>query len=206
MPIRAVIFDFGGVLMRTEDQSPRQELAARLGVTREQLYYHIFDSPSARQATLGEISAGQHWENVRQALGLSPEEFPAVRAAFWAGDRLDAGLVDYIRSLRPQRKTALLSNAWDDLHGYLVEPLGIADAFDELVISAEVGAAKPDERIYRLALERLDVSPQQAVFVDDYMDNITSASQQGLQAIHFCSTEQTKADLERLLNSTILPE
>ncbi len=59
MPIRAVIFDFGGVLMRTEDQSPRQELAARLGVTREQLYYHIFDSPSARQATLGEISAGQ---------------------------------------------------------------------------------------------------------------------------------------------------
>ena len=202
MSIRAVIFDFGGVLVRTEDPTPRRELAARLGLTREQIYYHVFDSPSARQATLGQISADEHWEAIHLGMGLAMEDFPSVQQAFWGGDRLDFDLVDYIRSLRPRYKTGLLSNAWSDLREMLTERWKIADAFDALVISAEVGIAKPDPLIFSLVLEQLDVSAAEAVFVDDFIVNIEAAQACGLHSVHFRSPDQAKAELGILLGET----
>ena len=199
MSIRAVIFDLGGVLVRTEDPAPRRELATRLGLTREQIYYHVFDSPSARQATLGQISTDEHWEAIRLGMGLALEDFPTVRQAFWGGDRLDYDLVDYIRSLRPRYKTGLLSNAWGDLREMLTERWKIADAFDVLVISAEVGIAKPDALIFSLALERLGVSAEEAVFVDDFVENIEAARAYGLHTVHFRMPDQARVELGRLL-------
>lgn len=200
MSIRAVIFDLGGVILRTEDQTPRARLVERLGISREQMYYHVFDSPSAQQATVGKMSAVSHWEAVRQALGLSPEEFPSVMEDFWAGDRLDTDLVSEIRLLRPRYKTALLSNAWDNLRQALERDWGIADAFDEMFISAELGLAKPDSRIYRLALERLNVAPPEAVFVDDFLDNVIAARQLGIHTVHFRNPAQALGELRALLD------
>ena len=200
MPIRAVIFDLGGVLVRTEDPTPRARLAERLGKSPAELSRIIFDEESARQATLGAITTQEHWETVRWKLGLSPEEFPVVPVEFWGGDTLDKDLVGYIRALRPRYKTALLSNAWDDLRQVLEEYWKIADAFDGIFISAEVGLLKPDPRIYQLALERLGVAPEEAVFVDDFTENVAGARAVGMQAIHFRDSQQARADLEAALD------
>jgi epoxide hydrolase-like predicted phosphatase len=200
--IRAVIFDMGGVLVRTEDPGPRGRLAERLQLSPAELSALVFDSDSSVQATVGKITAQAHWEAVRQALKLSAEEFPSVPEYFWGGDRLDTGLVDYLRALRPRYRTALLSNAWDDLRAYLVDLWKIVDAFDELIISAEVGLAKPDPQIYRLAVERLGVAPEEAVFVDDFPANVEGARAAGLYAIQFRNREQALADLEALLSSS----
>ena len=200
MSIRAVIFDLGGVLVRTEERAPRQQLAARLGMTYEQLSSLVFDSPSARLAMQGKIAPEAHWETVRAALALSPQELSVVRSDFWAGDVLDSGLVDTLRALRPRYKTALLSNAWGDLRQALASEWKIADVFDELVISAEVGLLKPAPRIYQLALERLGVAPQEAVFMDDFTENVAGARAVGMHAIHFRDSGQARADLEAVLD------
>jgi epoxide hydrolase-like predicted phosphatase len=199
--IRAVIFDLGGVLVRTEDPSPRQRLADRLNLSYAELSSLVFDSDSSIQATLGKISTQAHWEAIRLALNLAPEELSSVPEHFWGGDRLDTVLVDYLRSLRPRYRTALLSNAWDDLRPYLVNYWKIADAFDELIISAEVGLAKPDANIYRLAVERLGAAPEEAVFVDDFPANVVGAQAAGLHAIQFRNREQALAELEALLDA-----
>lgn len=199
MLIRAVIFDLGGVLVRTEDLSPRRKLAERLGMTYEEISRLIFEDRSAIQATLGRVTTKEHWETVRAALDMDPEDFPSVPLEFWGGDRLDTDLVEYIRSLRPRYKTGLLSNAWDNLRNVLIEDWKIADAFDEMIISAEVGMAKPDRRIYRLAADRLGVEPQEAVFIDDVLENIKAARAAGLRGIHFQSRAQTLAELEGML-------
>jgi epoxide hydrolase-like predicted phosphatase len=200
MSIRAVIFDLGGVLVRTEDPAPRARLAARLGMSPAELSQIIFDNETARQATVGAITTQEHWEAVRWKLHLSPEEFPVVPVEFWGGDTLDRDLVDYIRALRPRYKTALLSNAWDDLRQVLEEYWKIADAFDEIFISAEAGLAKPDPRLYRLALARLQVDPPEAVFVDDFPENVAGALAVGMQAIQFRSPEQALAELAQVLD------
>jgi epoxide hydrolase-like predicted phosphatase len=198
--IHAVIFDLGGVLVRTEDPAPRARLAARLGMSPAELSRTIYDSESAILATRGEITTESHLESLRQALGLTPEDFPAVPTEFWGGDTVDSVLVDYVRSLRPRYKTALLSNAWDNLRRVIEEEWQFTDAFDEIVISAEVGMAKPDRGIYQLALSRLEVEPEAAVFVDDFQENIEGALAVGMQAIRFRSHEQIMEDLGKLLN------
>jgi glucose-1-phosphatase len=115
MAIRAVIFDMGGVLLRTEDKGPRERMAARMGLTYETLSRHIFDSETALLATVGKVTSQDHWKAVQAALRLQDEELLRLKDEFWEGDRLDLTLIDYIRSLRSRYKTGLLSNAWDEL-------------------------------------------------------------------------------------------
>jgi epoxide hydrolase-like predicted phosphatase len=200
MAIRAVVFDFGGVLVRTEDRTPRQRLADSLGMTYDQVNDLIFESESARRATVGEITTQEHWETLRSKLDLSEDEFPRVPKEFFGGDVLDEALMDYIRGLRPRYKTALLSNAWDDLRGVVTTEWQIADAFDELVISAEVGVAKPETGIYEVTLQRLNVAPTEAVFVDDFPRNIAGAQAVGMKAILFQDSIQVRVELDRLLH------
>jgi len=200
MTIRAVYFDLGGVIVRTGDREPRTKLAERLGMTYEELAKAVFENESSLRASLGAISPAEHWAEVSQRLGLPPSEAAVARHEFFAGDSLDLDLVNFIRSLRPKYRTGLLSNAWSDMRAYLVSQK-IEDAFDQLIISAEVGIMKPDARIFQLALEKLGVAPTEAVFVDDFAVNIEGARAVGMYAIQFTQPDRTLEELKQLLNN-----
>ena len=72
-------------------------------------------------------------------------------------------------------------------------------AFHHIVISAEVGMMKPEQRIYEHTLEKVGVAPGEAVFIDDMPDNIAAAKAVGMHGIRFVSREQALAELEALL-------
>jgi FMN phosphatase YigB (HAD superfamily) len=67
------------------------------------------------------------------------------------------------------------------------------------VISGEVGIRKPAPDIYILAARRIDVPPQQCVFVDDLPFNLEPAAKLGMATIHHVTSERTIAELSRLL-------
>ena len=199
MAIKAVIWDLGGVLLRTADLSSRQALADRLGKPRHELENLVFSGDSGDRAQLGEISADEHWENIRRALALDAAGIDEFRRQFWEGDQLDVELVDHIRSLRGRYKTGLLSNAFSDLRQVVTSLLNFSDAFDDMVISAELHLVKPDARIYQVALRRLGAEPEEAIFIDDMLRNVEGARSQGMNAIHFRQRAQALAELEELL-------
>jgi epoxide hydrolase-like predicted phosphatase len=163
----------------------------------------VFSGDSGDRAQLGEITVDEHWENIRRILGLDAARIGEFQRQFWGGDRLDGELVDYIRRLRGRYKTGLLSNAFSDLRQVTTTMLNISDAFDEMVISAEIHLMKPDPRIYQYALRRLGVAPPEAVFIDDMLQNVEGARSQGIYAIHFRQRAQAWVDLERLLNGGV---
>jgi epoxide hydrolase-like predicted phosphatase len=196
--IKAMIFDFGSVLVQMGDEAPRWALAEQLGVSLKDLYRLIFDSETAARAMVGELTIDQHWQAVVAALGVPPDELPAVKAQFWEADWVNQELVEYIRRLRPDYKVGLLSNAWDDLRQVMQERFHFNGLFDDLVISAEVGLAKPDPRIFHLAVERLGVKPSEALFVDDVLANVEAARGVGLQAIHYRDNPQLFNDIKTL--------
>lgn len=198
MSIKAVFFDLGGVIVRTEYQAPRQHLAERLGMEYDDLVRTVFDSPSARQATIGEVTTEEHWAAVMKRLKQPTSEAKTIRDEFFAGDVTDRGLLEFIRSLRGKYKTGLISNAWDDLRTRIVEEK-FDDAFDHLTISAEVGVAKPSAKIYQFALKQLDVSPSEAVFVDDFIENIEGCEKLGIKGVHFKNPEDAMQQLKALL-------
>ena len=196
--IHAVLFDLGGVILRTEYQAPREHLAERLHVTYEDLDKIVFAGESARLASLGSISVAQHWETVVSRLGRPQSEIDQIRTEFFAGDVLDRDLVGFIRSLRPRRKTGLISNGWPDLRDYISRQ-HFEDAFDTLVISAEVGMMKPRREIYELALHNLGVEPPQTALVDDAPENVRAAAELGMRGIVFESPAQVRGELAALL-------
>ena len=89
-------------------------------------------------------------------------------------------------------RTALLSNA---------DKLGdddIADLFDTVVLSGQVGFGKPDVRIYLLTAERLGLTPEECVFVDDMVSNVRGAVRAGMVGVHHRDVDTTLMELNAL--------
>ena len=200
MTIRAVFFDLGGVIVRTEYQAPRQQLAERLGMEYDDLDKIVFNSETGLQASTGAITSQQHWEAVMKRLKRPLEEMTSIRDAFFAGDIVDRDTLAFLRSLRGTHTTGLISNAWSDLREYMMREKMI-DAFDHIIISAEVGVAKPDPKIFQVALEKAGVSPGEAVFVDDFYVNIEGCEKVGIKGIHFKDAESAMKQLKQLLSA-----
>jgi putative hydrolase of the HAD superfamily len=199
--IKGVIFDVGGVLLRTHDQGSRRKWETRLGLKSGELAFLVFDSELGRQAQLGQASLEEVWAWIGTHLGLSGKQLSNLMRDFWSGDRLDEELCGYIRGLRPRYRTGMLSNNWAPDGRAMAQELGIADCFDVFVTSAEIGVMKPDPRIYQVALDRLGITPPEGIFVDDFAVNVEAARQLGLRTIHFLDPAEARDELDMLLTS-----
>lgn len=199
--IKVVIWDMGGVILRSEDKTPRKKLAEQYGLTLDEIYTLVFNSESANLATLGRINETEHWKQVGRSLKITGEVLQEFQDQFWAGDRLDQDLIDYIKSLQSSCKTALLSNAWSGAREVLTNHKPCMDAFQYSIFSCEVGLAKPDPAIYNKILGLTEVEPAGAIFVDDVQVNIDAANDVGIHGVRFFNSAQAREDVNFLLNS-----
>lgn len=199
--IKALIFDMGGVLLRTVDSAPREALCQRYGFDQKRLFDVVFISESSQKAEIGEKPDHEHWDWALNELGIPQDERKTFIEQFWAGDRMDYDLLDFINSLRPAIRTGLLSNAWLNTRDNVTRHWGSLDRyFDVVIFSAEAGVRKPAPEFFHWLLQRLGAAPEEAIFVDDYGGNIRAAEALGMHAVKFCSPEQAKQDVLDLLN------
>ena len=196
--IRAIVFDFGGVLMRTEDPAGRRQWEARLGLAEYDLDRAVFHSEAAIQATLGAATEAAIWENVASVYRLSPEQLAELQTDFWSGDKLDQELLALLAALRPEYKTAILSNYWPNGRELIGRTCGLEHIVDVIIISSEERLAKPDPRLYQRVTERLDVAPAETVLVDDFAANIDGARAAGWRTIHYRAGMDVRTALGQL--------
>jgi putative hydrolase of the HAD superfamily len=118
-------------------------------------------------------------------------------------DRLFAGsspeepmLEAVLRARRAGVRTGLISNSWGTRR---YDRPQLAELFDGVVISGEVGIRKPAPEIYRLGAEKIGLSAQECVFVDDLPFNLEPAAELGMATVHHVQSKQTIEQLEELL-------
>jgi epoxide hydrolase-like predicted phosphatase len=116
-------------------------------------------------------------------VGPDPAMLEAVRAARAAGIR-----------------TGLISNSWGTRR---YDRAMLAELFDGVVISGEIGMRKPAPEMYRLGAERAGAAPEACVYVDDLVFNLPPAAELGMATVHHTSAETTVPELERLLGVTL---
>ncbi len=201
-PFKAILWDLGGVLLRTEDWEPRHCLDRMLNLPNGKIYELVFESEMSRKATVGEATNDDLWMWVGEQLELSSDKLTVVRDEFWSGDQIDMDLIRSIRARKAGTKMGLLSNGWPSTRRFLEDRWHIADIFDDIIVSAEVGLAKPDQRIYQLALDRLGVEAEQTIFIDDFDENIQGARELGIHGILFQDPQIVMEELKGLLNIT----
>jgi glucose-1-phosphatase len=199
--IKAIIFDMGGVLLRTCDETPRKELAEELGISVEHLKQEVFFSDSAIRSEEGYLDKYQHWEKILDRLNKSnANRVKKYDEQFWSGDYLDESLVEYLGKLKTIFKLGLISNAFQGARNWIESHYQFMQSFDYSIFSYEIHLRKPDARIYHYACSEMGVTPKQSVFVDDMLVNVDGARAAGLFAIQYKNKQQLEIELSKITN------
>ena len=196
--IKAIIFDIGGVLIRTHDRSHRNNLEDRLGLPRGESEILVFNGEMGRKAQHGEISSAELYGWIQTHLKLDDAGIAQFKYEFWAGDQLDVDLVNYIRQLRKKYTVCVISNFMDELPHMLKTDFPAADAFHFTVVSAHVGVMKPNPFIFEYTLKLLNLQPEETVFIDDFQHNIDGCKAVGMHGILFKPNIDLKVSLEEI--------
>ena len=199
MVVKAILIDFGGVLVRTKDQGSRRFWEIQLNLAQGELARLVFESDIARQATLGLLPERAIWDHIAKVLKLDYHQIMDLEFDFWKYDELDFDLRDYFKSLRPTYKIGILSNAWLNARQLFSEKYHLEEVVDDMIISAEVGLAKPDPKIYRIAANKLGVKLEETIFIDDMPENVAVAESIGMVGIHFQNTLELIKSIHRFL-------
>lgn len=185
--IKAIVLDIGGVLIRTEDRTCREELEVKYHLSKGGVDKLVFNSEASFASTLGTTDPNAIWQNVATQLMLNSEALEEFKQAFWQGDRVDQDLIEFLQDCRPMYKTAFLSNAWLHTRAVLEEKYGIKEdlTVDHILISSELGVAKPDPRIFKILSETIACEFFEILFVDDFIENIKAAINLSIETIHY---------------------
>ena len=198
--INTVIFDIGGVLLRTINSKPREAIAERFGVTRAELETFIFMSKTSLLSEVGELSDKEHWETVLRHFNQPVGDHLKVHDEYFSGDAIDQELLAFAVSLKPDCQLGLLSNAWVNARPLLKRHYDFIDVFDVSVFSCEVGMRKPDPAIFKVMLEKMCAGAENVVFIDDIQANVEGAKSVGLHAIRYTDTQTVIASVKTMLN------
>jgi putative hydrolase of the HAD superfamily len=198
---RAVLFDLGGVLIPWPRPDYFERWAVRFGVDPTRVRELLFHGADVEAANIGRISAEEYCRRCSDRVSVAEAHVFALLETAFAGEALNEPLVEYIRAMSSRVRVGALTNNWSFARANLAR-CGMAELFEVVINSAEEGVQKPDRRIYEIALERLGLPASEVVFVDDREENVIAARELGMSGIVFRTTEQTIADLERLLGET----
>lgn len=195
MRVKTLLVDVGGVLLSSNPafwEMLQRDWGAPAHV--EDLFYGP-ESPWPACRT-GAIDYAEYMRRVADQLGMDSAVLTELRDRHeWV---VNERMAQWVRDVhRGGLEVILVSNADTTLEERL-QKFALDDAFDAVVNSARVGAAKPDPAIYRRALELTESAPPQCLFVDDRESNLIVARDLGLHAVLFGDLEQFLRDLRRL--------
>jgi len=188
--IKAIIFDCFGVLT-TDGWLPFKRK-------------HFGDNPTLfdeatelnRQANTRLISYNQFINEIAGMAGIAPAQ--AQSDIEKADGGANEELFDYISVLKRKFKIGMLSNTSKNVINQLFTSNEVG-LFDVIVLSYEEGVVKPDRQAYQIVSDRLDVKPEEAIFIDDQERHYLGAIAAGMQAIWYKDFSQMKTELEGIL-------
>ena len=191
---RALLIDLDGV-MRHWDPGNDARAEAEAGLPSGALRAAAFAPDLLMPAITGRVSDQQWRQSVAEHLGARyPEADAALAVRLWSEPcgRVDATVVALVARCRAHVPAVLVTNATTRLPLDLAR-LGLDNAFDSIINSAQVGIAKPAPGIFAEALRRVQVSASEALFVDDAPANVAAAAGAGLQAHVYRGAEDLSA-------------
>jgi 2-haloacid dehalogenase len=194
----AVVFDLGGVLI---DWDPRY-LYRSLFPDDEEGMEHFLGSVTT-QAWNEQQDGGRPWADaVAELVAQHPDRADLIRAFHERWEEMLGGAHEDTLEVLAALKAAgvpvyALTNWSGETFGLARERFPFLGWFDGIVVSGEERLTKPDERIFRLLLERFDLDPESTVFIDDNMANVEQAHRLGMDAIQFTDAADLRLELQR---------
>lgn len=189
--IKGIIFDYGGVISKDQDQETVKEMLSILGIDANnfkniyQQLRHDYDA--------GLLNGKQYWNKFLEICNiqnLDNKINDLIELDIKSWTQINEKTTNFIQSLKESNlKIGLLSNMSIETLAYLKNNFRIFDNFDNLTFSCELNLCKPGLEIYKISYTNLNLQPEECVFIDDTFDNIIAAEKAGLNTIHFTNYE-----------------
>jgi FMN phosphatase YigB (HAD superfamily) len=193
--IKTVLFDLGNVIIPFDFKPAYARLAQHCNCKPEEIPARIRATRLVAPFEKGEIGAEPFVRELSAALGLrlSYQEF----CDWWSGIFFAQPLVPeaLLEDLASRYRLLALSNTNPIHFTMLQQAYPLLRHFDGYVLSYEVGAAKPEAKIYREAIARAQCDPGECFFTDDLAVNIEAAREHGMDAVQFLSADQLEREL-----------
>lgn len=183
--IRAVFFDFGGVLGRW-DRAYVAAFEAEYGLPEGGVLKALYGTPGWRDAETGRASADAWLADVDTAMKQAAAKPVPPAHSIWSRlwNDMDSDVIGLANRLRSAYRVGVLSNTTTMLEDQLLAPNGILDMWDVVINSARVGIAKPDAGIYTAAAKAVGLALDECVHIDDMENNVLGARAAGFKAVH----------------------
>ena len=194
-----ILFDLGAVLV---DWNPRYLYRPHFNGD-EKAMEHFLTEIAPPWWNL-EIDAGKTFDQaVAERIAVHPDHADLIKLwkDGWEKMLRDeiAGSVEILGDLRGKgHRLHALTNWSAETFPIARRRFEFLDWFGDIVVSGEVGLAKPDPRIFALTIERCRLEPARTVFIDDSLRNVEAGRNAGIHALHFRDPQQLRADLTRL--------
>ena len=187
--VKALFFDFGGVLLQHMDGIDHKAIESRLGLPDKTLYNCLYRDSRYFELHIGGCTHDEWVESVRTAAAEHAGDKAEALMLAWqeAEHPLNPDMLALVRGLKARGYLlGIISNTIPGLEERLREGLPeFIELFDVRVGSGDIGIAKPDEGIFRHALDGLGVAPEDSVFTDDVRRYAEAASALGMHGFHF---------------------
>lgn len=192
---KTIIFDLGKVIVPFDIRLGYAAFQPYCGYPVEELPKRIAATGLVSRFETGQISPEDFVRQFSDTLGLhiGYDKF----CELWSSIFIPGPLVPeaMLAGLRRRYRLLLLSNT-NAIHFAMIrENYPILRQFDEFILSHEVGAAKPDPRIYQIAVERAGCRPEECFFTDDVESFVEAARREGIDAVQFQNAEQIEREL-----------
>lgn len=188
MALKTLLFDMGNVLVFFSHQRMCAQIAAVCGVDAEDVRRQVFDSQLQWDFERGRMSEARFHEEL-ETIFDRPIDLEALRVATADIFELNTSIVPVLDRLkRLGLRLVLMSNTCITHYEWVRSRYDVLDRFDALVLSYDVGAIKPEEEIYRAALERIQCSPDECFYTDDIATYVERGRAHGLHAEVFTDT------------------
>ena len=193
--IKTVVFDLGNVIVPFDLARGYAALGPNCPYPPAEIPHRIAASGLVPPFEVGQIPPREFAARLSAVLGLDVDY--ARFCELWSSIFLPQTLVpeSLLEGLRRRHRMLLLSNT-DAIHfPWVRERYPLLGHFDDYVLSYQVGAAKPDPRIFQVAVERAGCRPGECFFTDDIPPNVEAARQAGLDAVRFENAAQLEREL-----------
>ena len=189
--IKAIIFDYGGVLSVEGKLSSFGEIyAPKLGADPEEFKKLIHNNWD--KARINNMDSELFWLNLSKFLKIDQKIF---RKDFMEFSGFKPEVLDLIKKLKKNYKLGLLSNQIEDWLEEIISEHKLNEVFDVITTSYETKIAKPDISIFKEIVEQLGVDATECIYIDDMEKNIPPAKELGMKMILFKNFEQLKKEL-----------
>jgi len=196
--IKAVIWDFAGVVLQPVKGTFNSLLAERLGAPLKDIE-RLISSKENDLWDMDEIDDDAFYTFLLKELDMPMEKISVLRKFVLEDFYIDQEILTYIKKIRKSFTTALLTNFPAHVHDFMKTDWIVDGAFDHMIASCDVKLLKPDPAIYTLTLARIGCLAEESVFIDDREINVKAAEKLGITGIVYQSRLQTINDLEAIL-------